>query len=98
MGKESDTYAGSRFTGRFWTCNFNATHHPVPVALPIKKGAVRYFLPQCICGGNGRAGLMPQDWNDNMGMTAEQARAKGYMLLAVVRRPSAMPTPTSRGK
>lgn len=84
MGKQ-ETFAGSRPTGKFWTCNFNETHHPQPVVLPIKKGPVRYFLPQCICGANGRASLMPQDWDDTMGMTERQARAMGFLILAVNR-------------
>ena len=83
MGK--DAYAGSRPTGMFWPCGWNASHHPQPVVLPIKKGPVRYFLPQCICGANGRACLMPQDWTASMGMTEQQARAQGYLVLAVIR-------------
>jgi hypothetical protein len=85
MGKPHETFAGSRPIGKFWPCSFNVTHHPQPVVLPIKKGPIRYFLPQCICGANGRAALMPQDWNDSMGLTEQQARTKGYMILAVIR-------------
>lgn len=84
MAKQ-ETFAGSRTTGKYWPCGFNTTHHPQPVALPIKKGPVRYFLPQCICGANGRASLMPPDWDDDMGLTEIQARAKGYLVLAVTR-------------
>jgi hypothetical protein len=76
---------GSRPTGMYWPCNFNVTHHPQPVVLPIKRGPQRYFLSQCICGGNGRAALMPPDWNDKMGLTEQQARTQGFMVLAVVR-------------
>lgn len=86
MGKQENAFAGSRTVGKYWPCSYNATHHPQPVVLPIKKGPVRYFLPQCICGANGRAALMPQDWSDDMGMTEAQARAKGYLVLAVTRR------------
>lgn len=91
MSKQDPAITGSRFTGKFYPCNFNATHHPQPVVLPIKKGPTRYFLPQCICGGNGRAGLMPPDWTEDMGMTEQQARARGFLVLAVTRRIPAPP-------
>jgi hypothetical protein len=79
-------FVGSTFTGKYWPCSFNITHHPTPVALPIKRGPVRHFLPQCICGGNGRASLLPPDWTDDMGLTEQQARAKGLLVLAVTHR------------
>ena len=75
----------SKPTGKYWPCNFNATHHPRPVVLPIKKGPQRFFLSLCICGGNGRAALMPQDWTPEMGLTYEQAEKQGYIVLAIAR-------------
>ena len=63
---------GSRATGLFWKCNLNETHHEPPMA-------------QCTCGANGRAALLPLDWTDEMGLTHEQARARGFLVLAVVR-------------
>lgn len=80
-------------TGKFWSCNWNRTHHRPGVALPIMKKDC-FFLPKCFCGA-GHA-FCPPDWTADMGMTRQQALAEGLQVLALPRAERCPPAPERR--
>jgi hypothetical protein len=73
----------STATGMYLPCLLNQVYHRTPLALPIKKGPKRFHL-RCECGFRC---YLPPDWTPEMGLTENQCRKLGLLVLSsLVRR------------
>jgi hypothetical protein len=78
MAKRDEQH--STGTGRVMPCLLNPIYHEVPLALPVKQGPKRFHL-RCECGFRA---YLPPDWTADMGLSIQQARAQGLLVLSTL--------------
>lgn len=81
MAKFKASPTTSFATGYYMACPMNALRNPIkhktPLALPVFRGPKKAFI-KCSCG---YAAFLPSDWTDATGLSEEEARRMGLLVL-----------------
>ena len=75
-------------TGFYFACPLGAPAlhvHPRPLAIAIMRGPKSYWVK---CDGCGFRAYLGRYWKASFGLTAQEASAKGFLLLTLVTKKS----------